>query len=163
MKVFSSSQCRVVYGKVVSDLLNSLNSRSCKKLLLSVFFTFYILKFVLFFGRLSYFFRIPGIRVPSPQFSRRTSLPQKQTYLRWESDHSRSDWDWFFTLSHKHCIYLSVTTWYLSRRGSLPLTTCSIHGNNIPFENLRHQHQFLSRSIWSQPMRCNPHLTSNSL
>ena len=61
MKVFSSSQCRVVYGKVVSDLLNSLNSRSCKKLLLSVFFTFYILKFVLFFGRLSYFFRITGI------------------------------------------------------------------------------------------------------
>ena len=35
----------VVYGKVASDLLNSLNSRRYTKILLSVFFTFYILNF----------------------------------------------------------------------------------------------------------------------
>ena len=38
--MFSSSESGVVYGTVVSDLLNSLNSRRCRKLLLSVFFTF---------------------------------------------------------------------------------------------------------------------------
>ena len=40
----------VVYGKVVSDLLNSLNSRRCKKQLLSVFFSFYILNLAPFYS-----------------------------------------------------------------------------------------------------------------